>query len=467
MLRVLFILLLRSFLKKINFNNWKQVWQIAWPLIVANSFWNLQITIDRVFLGQYSIDALAAVMAAVGVFWAPMALIQQTASYVMTFIAQYIGAKQPHMVGPSVWQSVYISVVGGVLFLGLIPLSSFVFYWFGHSQNIQALEIEYFNALCFSALPTALVAAASGFFTGLGRSKVIMLINCMGLIVNVILDYVLIFGNYGFPEMGVEGAGYATALANVAAAILGFYLVFKNENREKYNLTESWKYNSDLLKRFLKFGLPSGMQWALEGLGFTVFLIFIGRMPNGDAALAASSIAVTIMLLSALPAIGVAQAVSIMVGQCLGEKNPQKAEAYSWSGVQISMFYIILMGISFLCFPNFYLNWFHNAENKELWGELSVIVPYLLMFVALFTVFDSLNFVFSFALKGAGDTRFVTFVALLLPWPLMVPPTFLVSHLQTGVYWAWAAASLFIIVQALVFLWRFTGGKWKEMSVIH
>ncbi len=292
-------------------------------------------------------------------------------------------------------------------------------------------------------------------------------INCVGLVANVILDYVLIFGRLGFPAMGVAGAGYATALATLCSAIYALWLLFQHQNEEAFAMRSAFRIRWDLMKRFLRFGLPSGLQWALEGLAFTVFLIFVGRMSNGDAALASSGIVVTVMMLAVLPAMGMAQAVSIQLGQHLGEKKPDLAEAYTWSGLQLCLMYIADVGISFLLIPNFYLSWFHNPKQADLWNEVSIIVPYLLMYVALFTCFDSMNLIFSFALNGAGDTRFVTLVALTVPWPLMVAPTWFMKDWNGAVYWAWGAASFFIIFQSLIFLTRFRGGKWKSMRVIH
>ena len=446
---------------------WLNLLKIAWPLIVANSFWNLQLTIDRVYLGNFSIEALGAAMAVMGVFWVPMALLQQTASYLMTFVAQYFGAKEEHKIGPAVWQALYVSVFGGILFLGLIPFSPTIFNWIGHSSSLIPLEIEYFDSICYSALPTAIVAACSAFFSGLGRTQVVIGINAVGLVANVIFDYLLIFGNLGFPAWGVAGAGYATAIANFASAFYGLYLVFQKQNNVQFNLISGWKLDMDLMKRFLKFGIPSGMQWALEGLAFTVFLILIGRMQYGDAALASSSIAITVMMLSVLPTMGVAQAVSVKVGQFLGDKKPWLAEDTSWTGLQISATYIVLVASTFVLFPSFYLSWFQNDQNAELWGQVQIMTRYILMYVALFTCFDSMNLIFSFALKGAGDTRFVTLMALLIPWPVMVLPTWYMQDWNNSVYWAWGAASIFIILQAFIFLGRFRGGKWKSMSVIH
>ena len=129
--------------------------------------------------------------------------------------------------------------------------------------------------------------------------------------------------------------------------------------------------------------------------------------------------------------------------------------------------YIVVIGLSFTLFPAFYLGWFQNPENAALWAQVRVMVPYLLLFVALFITFDCINLIFSFALKGAGDTRFVSLVALTVPWPLMIVPTYLTRDWPNAIYWAWAAASAFGMTQALIFLRRFRGGKWKLMSVIH
>lgn len=446
-------------------NNLVQVWLISWPLIIANSFWNLQITIDRIFLGEFSTDSLGAAIAATGFFWAPMALVQQTAAYVMTFVSQYWGAKQSQWIGPSLWQAIYVSVIGGVLFLTLIPLSPLVFAWMGHSQKMQSLEVEYFGSLAFSALPAALVAAVSGFYTGIGRSRIIILINAVGLIANVVFDYILIFGNFGGPRLGMAGAGWATTLANCCAAIVGLFLVFGWHGPQNFRLW-AWKIDFELLTRFIRFGLPSGLQWALEGLAFTFFLAFLGRLPNGDSALSASSITVTVMMLAILPVIGVAQGVSALVGQHLGENKADEAVSVTWAGLALSLIYIVCIAMSLLIWPQFYMDYFSGAQPTPTWNEVSQLVPGLLSFVAVFIIFDSMNLIFSFTLKGAGDTRFVSLVALLLPWPIMVLPTWFVTARADGLYWSWLAASLFICLQGIIFLLRFLQGRWKAMRVI-
>jgi MATE family multidrug resistance protein len=280
------------------------------------------------------------------------------------------------------------------------------------------------------------------------------------------LDYFLILGNAGFPRLGAAGAGYATAIGTAIAAIFGIWRVFSDREKFAYRLNSSWHWDRDLMGRFIRFGVPAGMQWALEGLAFSIFLIFIGRMLEGSAALSASSIVVTLMMLSVLPALGMAQAAAVLMGQYIGEKRPADAQSAVWASWQVTVLYILAVGVTFVLVPGFYIRWFENRDNPEIWHKVLQMASYLLIFVAIFTTSDSINLIFSFALKGAGDTRFVTMVALLLPWPLMVLPTYLLSDQPGGVYWAWGAATVYSLVQATIFWRRFVGGKWKQMSVI-
>ena len=450
---------------KIQFQNWGAVFKVAWPLIIANSFWNLQMTIDRMFLGQYSTAALAASLAVASLFWTPMALLQQTAAYVTTFVAQFKGSGNHQEMGKSFWTSLYVSLIGGVLFLVLIPASEYLFQAMGHSEKLAKLEYSYFMTICYSALPMAVIAVISGFFTGLSQTRIIMVINGVGLVANVIFDYLFIFGNFGFPRLGIEGAGIATSLANVCGAAFGLiYLFSRKEIKSKY-LNFGYKWDFDFLLRYLKYAIPSGLQWSLEGLSFAVFLVFVGQLPNGETALASSSIALTVLLLAALPAIGIGQAVSALVGEHLGQDKPEQAVKDTWAGFQMAFLYIVIVSLSFVAFPSFYISWFENDSNELLWQQTVAITPYILWFVAVFCPFDALNFIFGFALKGAGDTKFVFLVALLAPWPLMVLPAYLVREMDSGIYWSWFGVIAFVAAQGIIMLYRFLKGGWKSMRV--
>src|SRR4029453_15181904 len=137
-----------------------EVMRIAWPLIVSNSFWTIQILIDRILLSQQSSEAGAAAMAAAMLFWTPLTLFQFTVNYATTFVAQYTGAGRPERTGPAVWQAYRFALLAGVGCVGLVPLVDPLVAAVGHTARLQELEATYLRCLCFAALPILLTAAA-------------------------------------------------------------------------------------------------------------------------------------------------------------------------------------------------------------------------------------------------------------------------------------------------------------------
>jgi len=210
--------------------------------------------------------------------------------------------------------------------------------------------------------------------------------------------------------------------------------------------------------------VPNGVFVALDTFAFTAFLFLVGRL--GEVQLAATSLAFTLNLVTVLPALGLGQAVGILVGQRLGEGRPDLAVRTTWKGFHLMAAFMALVGIGYVLFPGPLVLLFRSDEDPARWQEVAAVVPVLLRFVALYSLFDGMNLIFSFALRGAGDTRFVTAMALALSWPLMVLPTWAAWHLGWGLYWAWAFASLYIILLAVTFVLRFRQGKWQRMRVI-
>jgi MATE family multidrug resistance protein len=438
--------------------------RLAWPLVVSSSFWTLQVTVDRVLLSRLSAEAVGAAMSGVLLFWAPLQLFQHTAGYATTFVAQYIGAGRPERVGPAVWQGLYVSLAGGVLFLGLVPLAGWLVALGEPPAGVGPLEERYFVCLCYSALPTAVTAAVSGFFAGRGDSYTVLLINGVGLVVNGVLGYLWIFGEWGFPAAGIEGAGWATVAGTAASAAVGLAQLWRRPYRKQYATLAGWHFEPGLCWRLLRFGLPSGLLYALDCAAFAAFTHLVGRL--GAVPLAASSVAFTINMVAVLPMLGVSQGVAILVGQRLGEDRPDLAERSTWAGFRLTWLYMTAAAALFVLVPGL-LAWpFRNDADPAGWAAVAAEVPVLLRFVAVYSLFDSMNLVFSSALKGAGDTRFVTLVSVALAWPLMVLPTREALRRGWGLYACWGFASAYIIALALVFLLRFRSGKWQSMRVI-
>ena len=134
----------------------RELLALAWPLILSNSIWTLQIALDRILLGQNASADLAASLPAVMLFWTLISLFQHTANYATTFVAQYLGAGRPHRVGPAIGQSLYFSVFGGLVFIGLAPFAEGLMALGGHAAELQAREAAFLRCLCFAALPTLL-----------------------------------------------------------------------------------------------------------------------------------------------------------------------------------------------------------------------------------------------------------------------------------------------------------------------
>jgi MATE family multidrug resistance protein len=192
---------------------YREVLVIAVPLILSTSAWSVQHFVDRMFLSWYSPETLAASMPAGILFFTLMSLFIGTASYVSTFVAQYYGAERYQRIGPALWQGIYISLLGGLLLLCLIPFAQPIFGLVGHDPAVQHHEVVYFRILCIGGFPVIASAAISGFFAGRGRPWPVMWVNTLSTAVNLIMDYALIFGAWGFPELGIKGAGIATVLA--------------------------------------------------------------------------------------------------------------------------------------------------------------------------------------------------------------------------------------------------------------
>ena len=453
--------------------NWNQRWnqegggrevlRLAVPLILSSSFLTLQIVVDRILLSKASSEAVAAAMPAVLLYWTPFNLLVNIANYATTFVAQYKGAGRPERIGPTVWQALYFSLVTGVVFMALAFVAGPLVAWGEHSPAVQELELSYFRCLCFAALPALIVASVNSFFAGRGDSWTVLIIDGIGLSANALLAYLLIFGKFGFPACGVVGAGIATVAGSTISAVIALALFLRPKFREEFRTLSGWRFDGRLFSRLMKFGFPNGMQWMLDALAFTIFVFLIGRL--GDVELAASNIAFTINVVVLLPMLGMGQAVSVLVGQRLGQDRPDLAERSTWNGLWLAGVYICAAAALCVLIPETLVYPFHNDTDHN-GPAIAKMVPVLLRFIAIYSAFDTLNIVFAFALRGAGDTKFVTIVSLAMAWPLMVLPTYLVVRYDASLYWAWGCASFYICALGITFLLRFRTGKWKSMRVI-
>jgi MATE family multidrug resistance protein len=444
---------------------YRQLLQLAFPLILSTGSWAVLHFVDRMLLTWYSRDALAAAMPAGILNFALVSVFVGSVSYAGTFVAQYFGAGKNEKIGKVIWHVIYFSVIGMVLVMAFVPLTGPLFRLIGHAPKVQEMEIIYFRILCFGGLGPILSAGFGGFFSGRGKNWPVMWVNVITTCINLLLDYLLIFGIGPFPELGVFGAGLATVIAGLFSIVLYVILIFNNRNEQVFKVASSWKPDLDFIARFLRFGLPSGVHFFLEIIGFSLFLLIIGRIGTNE--LAASNMAFNINTFAFMPMLGTGIAVSILVGQSIGEGNVKRAAYATWSATHLSFTYMSFFAILYLLVPDFFIFPFAAGADPKEFEPIREIALILLRFVALYSIFDTIAIIFSNAIKGAGDTRFVMVSGVVLSFGVLVIPTFIAIILfNTSLYLAWLFCSVYIVAMGFVFLARFLHGKWKTMRVI-
>jgi MATE family multidrug resistance protein len=444
---------------------YRQVLAIAVPLILSTASWSVQHFVDRMFLTWYSPEAIAAAMPAGMVYFSVVSIFMGTAGYASTFVAQYYGAEQYHRIGPALWQGVWISMLAGVVLICMIPFAEGIFQWVGHDRAVQRSEVAYFRIICLGGGPYIASYALSGFYSGRGKTWPVMWVNILATAVNLILDYALIFGYWGFPEMGIEGAGIATVIAGIFSFFVFLGLIAARGHNRKYQTISGWRPERDLFHRLLKYGVPSGVQFFLEMASFTTFILLVGRL--GTASLAASNIAFNINTLAFMPMIGCGIAISMLVGQYLGAEKPDLAQVSAYSGFHLTFVYMTSIAAAYILLPDIFVAPFaFNADPQE-FSQIYQYSIVLLRFVAVYSIFDTMNIIFTSAIKGAGDTRFVMLMTVILSLFVLVIPAYLaIVVFKYGLMVSWMLATVYFIIIGITFYLRFLGGKWKSMRVI-
>jgi len=447
-------------------NGYKEVLAISLPLVASMGSITLMHFTDRMFLANYSLDAIAAALPAGIASFTSIAFFMGVANYTNAFVAQYTGARAFNRVGAALWQGIYFSLLAALLLASLYFASGILFEFIGHSPHVRALEVTYFNILTLGAGLVVLGSALACFYTGRGLTRAVMLVHMVGAAVNIPLDYCLINGVGPFPELGIVGAAVATLTASVTIVIIFSLLIFSPKNRARFGTWKARAFDKELFGRLMRYGLPSGIQFFLEIFGITFFIQMLGRL--GDLELAASNIVLAIEMLAFLPMVGFHIGNATLVGQAIGRGRPEDGVYSTTSALHITMAYMMLLAAAFVFTPEPLLNLFRaDTHTPAQYSEIMELGVILMRFVAVFCFFDALNLIFSGAIKGAGDTRFIMWTIAALSLGVMIVPIYLaVEVIGAGIYTAWTLATVYISVLGLAFMLRYRQGKWKGMRVI-
>jgi len=442
----------------------REMLRLALPLVISTLSWTVMHFTDRVFLNWYSRDAMAAAMPAGALSFAVVCFPLGVAAYVNAFVSQYYGAGRHKRIGLVVWQGVWLGLLAMPFALATVPVANAMFQGIGHSPVIAGYEIELYSTITWGAGAMVAAEAMSAFFTGRGRVRTVMIVDVLAALVNVLLDYALIFGNWGFPAWGAAGAGAATAVAMWFKAIVYLTLFLRKQHREEFGTLTGCRFDGALFRRLLRFGAPSGAQLLCDVGAFTTILLIVGKL--GELDLAATSLAFNLNALAFMPVYGIGIATTTAVGHRLGQNRPRLAERATWSAFTLAAIYMTLTSSLYVLAPQSLL-WMHaiKADPTE-FAALSGLTIILLRYVAIYNVFDAMVVVFSSAIKGAGDTRFVLLTTLCMS-PLPVIATLVgVEWFGLGLYWSWISITTWLCVLGVIYMLRFRQGKWRTMRVI-
>jgi len=444
---------------------YRQILNIAFPLIFGSAFMAIQQFINRIFLAWYSAEAVAATMPAGIISFTLINLFIGTAGYAGTFVAQYYGAQRYDRIGPVVWQGLYISMFGGLVMIAMIPLAVPFFKLVGHAPEIQNLEVIYFRIICIAAFPNIAVAVLSGFFTGQGRTKPVLVVGTCGNILSIVLNYTLVFGHFGFPRMGVKGAATATVISSFFVFLIFWTMIWRSDRDKKFKILSGRILDLKLLKRLLRYGFPNGLQFFISYIGFSIFLLFIGRL--GTVPLAATNITFNINMLAFMPMTGFSMSIMIKVGQYQGMGRSDLASYSVYSGLHLTAIYNIIVAASYFLIPRVFLWPFAVNADPNSFETIMDLAVILLRFVTVYSLFNTLSTVFSAGIVAAGDTKFVMLIGSTLAVVMLSIPSYLALVVfELGLYVGWTIVTVYISSQGFVYLARFLTGKWKTMRVI-
>jgi MATE family multidrug resistance protein len=445
---------------------YRRILQISLPLVASMASTTIMEFTDRIFLGHYSLEAIAAALPAGILHFVIICFFMGVINYTNVFVAQYSGADEPENVGASIWQGLYCAMLGALFLFGVSFFAEELFILGGHGPEVRKLEAIYFRILCFGAAPALVSVSLSCFFSGRGYTRPVMLVNLFAACMNIPLDYALINGKLIFPELGIAGAALATTMAWTITALFFAWLVFTPRNNQLFAVWRARKFNGEIFGRLMKFGLPGGVQFFMEMFAFTFFIFMTGRL--GKLELAATNIAFSINSLAFMPMLGFHIGISTIVGQAIGRGEPLVGARAVTNSLHLTLTYMGLVVIVFLFAPEWLLKLFrpHDMGASEFESLVQTGVV-LLRFVSLYTFFDALCLTFSGALKGAGDTRFVMLTMLFCSICIMVIPAYLtVEIFKAGLFAVWCVATAFISSLGIAYFLRYRSGKWQGMNVM-
>ena len=445
---------------------YREVWRVAFPIVLSTASFTVMQFIDRLFLAWHSEVALRAALPAGMLALTLTMFFQSLAGYSATFVAQWHGAGKPRECARAAWQGVWTGLATWPVCFLLVPAGRWLLGLAGHEPTMLAAERSYYAILVAAGGLFAVSHTLAGFFSGRGDTVTPLWANVAGNCLNVVLDYALIFGHWGFPRLGIAGAAWGTVLSGAFSAAWLAVRFAGARNRREYGILAEWRPRRRGMADLCRFGVPGAVHSVLDIASFALFLVVVGRLPARDVAV--NNIAFSVNNIAFMPLMGMGIAAQILVGQYQGARDSASAVRAASHAMKMAWFYAGALSLTFLLFPRFYLGLFARGGAESGVEELMEKGRWLLAILGGWGMVDAMTVVLSGALKGAGDTRFVLAFSLCVNWLLWIPGIFLLARWGGDgallPQWLWMMA--IVLSMGFGFGLRFRSGRWRKIEMI-
>ena len=448
-----------------------KVLRLVWPLALGMANNAVMQFVDRAFLSNESNASLQAVLPAAVLSFLFICFFQSLVSYSGVFVAQFHGAGDSRGCFRSYLVGLALSAVAMVLLQFLAPLGEPLFRFCGGASDptVVARESEYFFIVTAGGALQCAMMAGSGYFTGRGRTRVVFWVNLAGNLLNVALDYVLIFGFGPIPSCGIVGAAVATVVSQaVQSGILNLIVLRElraaHGGRTPESSPEPCEDFWPLFWRILRFGVPAAAYQFLNFLSFTIFVMLTDKI--GGMGLAVSNACFTVNYLLIAPVEGFSIGAATIVGQCKGGGDPHGAAKGAARALWLALAYAGMVSALVLAFHRPILRLFIAPDAPFAPEAFISLGLTLFLLMTAWQLFDAADVTLSGALKGAGDTRFVMVWMLVSSFGFWMPLlfwTYLRWHSMTAI-WSTMVAYVVFICAGSALRWRF--GPWRRIQLI-
>ncbi len=436
---------------------------LALPMIVSNASETVMLFLNRWFVSQLGAEYIAPSMIGGLTSFVFTSLFTGIIGYVNAISAQYHGAGRDERCVQAASQGLWLSLAFYPLLVLLIPVGYGLFSAVGHVAKQLALEFSYYRILMWGSFLYLIQAALTGYFLGLGKTRVIMLANALGIFVNVPLNWCFVFGKLGFPALGIEGAAYGTMIGTLFIVGILFIAYIRSRAYRENRGWEAWKPRKDLLSRLLRYGLPAGLESFINVFAFNTFVLLMDSY--NLIVRAAVTITFNYDLVAFIPMLGVGAATTAMVGHRMGAGDPLGAKRVAFLGLRVAWSYGALMVILFVAgapmLVRFFSRGFTAADQP-----IIPLAETMLRLAAIYTLADGTQVVFSGALRGAGDTRWVMILSGALHWTMATGAFIFIKILVLPPLVVWLFFICFVLSMGVSMFLRHRGGKWMRIRLV-